>query len=255
MNVQPLSAEANLEEYGSDISQKYKAIIERSKYEGKFKENDLVYLDGASPEGETKYGENANYKMFPPRIQNKCILIHFKRINTKQEKIRAIIWNIDFSEKGLDELLNKINKSTESIKEACYETIEEISEEKVNEINQNKYHMQKKETVMNEEKVSGGFQSTTKQDIYQEFGTGIIGQQKSHPKSSGYKTSHNIKRHNIATGEIQNIETDYWVYYKDGTFHSTKGQPAKKKIWEAKEEIESNFTKRISNKIRKKLKG
>lgn len=83
MNVQPLSAEANLEEYGSDISQKYKAIIERNKYEGKFKENDLVYLDGANPKGEIKYGENANYKMFPPRIQNKCILIHFKRINTK----------------------------------------------------------------------------------------------------------------------------------------------------------------------------
>lgn len=125
----------------------------------------------------------------------------------------------------------------------------------MNEINQNKYHMRKKETIMNEGKVSGGFQSTTKQDIYQEFGTGIIGQQNSHPKSSSYKTSHIIKRHNIATGEIENIETDYWVYYKDGTFRSTKGQPAKKKIWETKEEIESNFTKRILDKIRKKIKG
>ena len=82
-NVQPLSSETELAEYGTDAIQRYRCLIERNKYEGIFKENDKVYLDGATPEGETVNGENANYYMYPPRIQNKCILIHFKRINTK----------------------------------------------------------------------------------------------------------------------------------------------------------------------------
>lgn len=60
-----------------------KAIIERPIYEGVFKEGDKAYLDGATPTGETVNGENANYKLFPPRNQNKCIQLRFRRIDTK----------------------------------------------------------------------------------------------------------------------------------------------------------------------------
>ena len=83
MNVQPLTAEADLKEFGINVEQFQKAVIEYDEYFGKFKEFDIAYLDGITPDGEKVNGENANYRLYPPRNQNKCICIFFKRINTK----------------------------------------------------------------------------------------------------------------------------------------------------------------------------
>ena len=59
-----------------------KAIIPR-EYEGVFHENDLAYLDGASPKNEIVNGDNANYRLYPPRIQNLKIAIYFERLTGK----------------------------------------------------------------------------------------------------------------------------------------------------------------------------
>ena len=63
-------------------TQVQKAIIPRA-YEGMFKENDVAYLDGATPEGEKENGDNANYRLYPPRIQNLKIAIYFERLTGK----------------------------------------------------------------------------------------------------------------------------------------------------------------------------
>lgn len=60
-----------------------KAVISRKEYEGKFKEFDKAYLDGITPENEAINGANANYKLYPPRNQNKVIVIYFKRLTAK----------------------------------------------------------------------------------------------------------------------------------------------------------------------------
>lgn len=60
-----------------------KAVISRKDYEGKFKEFDKAYLDGITPDNETVNGGNANYKLYPPRNQNKVIVIYFKRLTAK----------------------------------------------------------------------------------------------------------------------------------------------------------------------------
>ncbi len=83
MNVQPISAYPDMQEFGERAEQVQKAVIECNKYFGKFKEFDLAYLDGASPEGEKVHGENANYRLYPPRNQNKVIQIYFQRIASK----------------------------------------------------------------------------------------------------------------------------------------------------------------------------
>jgi len=83
MNVQPLNSEADMREFGINVDQYQKAIIEKPIYYGKFKEGDVAYLDGANPKGEPKNGDNANYKLYPPRNQNKCIRLTFERIHTK----------------------------------------------------------------------------------------------------------------------------------------------------------------------------
>ena len=47
---------------------------------GKFKEFDLAYLYGATPKGETIYGENANYVIKAFREQNTKIMVIFEEI-------------------------------------------------------------------------------------------------------------------------------------------------------------------------------
>lgn len=85
MNVQPISANADIQEFGENAKQMQKAVIEYNKYFGKFKEFDVAYLDGITPdeEDENTYGYNANYRLYPPRNQNKCIVIYFERLTAK----------------------------------------------------------------------------------------------------------------------------------------------------------------------------
>ena len=83
MNVQPLSSEADIAEFGENAKQVQRAVIEYKKYFGEFKEFDVAYLDGATPDGEEVNGENANYRLYPPRNQNKVILLYFERLTTK----------------------------------------------------------------------------------------------------------------------------------------------------------------------------
>lgn len=81
-NVQPISAEVDLAEFGEKASMIQKAVIP-IKFKDYFKENDLAYLDGKSPEREENNGMNANYKLYPPRNQNKAIIIYFERLSGK----------------------------------------------------------------------------------------------------------------------------------------------------------------------------
>lgn len=83
INVQPISSEADIQEFGENAKEMQKAVIEYNKYFGKFKEHDVAYLDGITPKNEKHYGDNANYRLYPPRNQNKCIVIYFHRLTAK----------------------------------------------------------------------------------------------------------------------------------------------------------------------------
>lgn len=81
--VQPMSSRLDIQMFGERAIEMQRMLIERKKYENFFHEGDLVYLDGASPEGEEVNGINANYRMLPPRNQNLCITIYCARIVNK----------------------------------------------------------------------------------------------------------------------------------------------------------------------------
>lgn len=116
MNVQPISSYPDMQEFGENAKQIQKAVIELDKYLGEFKEFDIAYLDGASPlenggefivniaelhkatvkqinqlklknliTGKIDYYtcENANYRLYPPRNQNKYIVLYFERLDGK----------------------------------------------------------------------------------------------------------------------------------------------------------------------------
>lgn len=82
-NIQPLSGESDIAEYGTRVTKMQKVLLDYDKYLGKFKENDLAYLDGITPDGEQVNGDNANYRIDSARNQNKKIAIYFEKLPNK----------------------------------------------------------------------------------------------------------------------------------------------------------------------------
>ena len=79
-NVQPINSNVDLVEFGEKSSMIQKAVIP-IRYKHCFKENDLAYLDDVIPDNEKVNGINANYRLYPPRNQNKVIILYFERIS------------------------------------------------------------------------------------------------------------------------------------------------------------------------------
>ncbi len=81
-NYQPVSTDAEIAEFGENAKIMKKAVIPVS-YQGMFKEFDVAYLDGVTPVGEMQNGDNANYRLLPPRDGNSVIIIYFEKLTGK----------------------------------------------------------------------------------------------------------------------------------------------------------------------------
>ena len=89
-NVQPIGGTTNstsgrtdVMAYGQKAMQMQRAIINYKTYLGIFDVDDLAYLDGATPEGEIKNGDNANFRIDAILNQNKVIAIYFEKLTEK----------------------------------------------------------------------------------------------------------------------------------------------------------------------------
>lgn len=82
INCQPVSSYLDIQAYGKDVTEMYKMVIP-IKDKDLFKEYDLAYLNGATPEGEENYGDNANYVLLPPKIGNAVVIIYCQKIKGK----------------------------------------------------------------------------------------------------------------------------------------------------------------------------
>lgn len=79
-NVQGISEDSEIREFGENANSMMKAvIIDKAKYIGKFKEFDNVYID-TTPNGEVKNGENADYRIYSVRNQNTSISLYFLKL-------------------------------------------------------------------------------------------------------------------------------------------------------------------------------
>ena len=78
-NYQPVTSEADIQEFGENVEKVEKMVIPIS-YKDSFKEFDVAYLDGATPDGEKVYGHNANYRLRSPRVGNNVIVIYMDKI-------------------------------------------------------------------------------------------------------------------------------------------------------------------------------
>lgn len=80
-NVQPVVSSTELNTYGFVGTQTMRAICPRDKYENVFHEGDVAYLDGVTPNGETRNGQMANYVIKGnPLNQNLITVIYFEKI-------------------------------------------------------------------------------------------------------------------------------------------------------------------------------
>jgi hypothetical protein len=80
-NVQPVNQDSEIREFGEmSSSMKVATITERLKYLDKFKEFDVAYLDGTTPDNERNNGDNANYRIYSVRNQNTIIKVYFIKV-------------------------------------------------------------------------------------------------------------------------------------------------------------------------------
>lgn len=86
VNYQPLTRkdlEAFMKEYGETKNKIISCLIDYTD-DGKFKEFDLAYLYGVTPENETVYGSKANFIVRSYKPQNTKIMVIFEEL-TKEE--------------------------------------------------------------------------------------------------------------------------------------------------------------------------
>ena len=81
-NYQPISSYLDIQTFGKDTTEMYKIVIP-IKDKDLFNEYDLAYLNGATPEGEANYGDNANYVLLPPKEGNAVVIIYCQKIKGK----------------------------------------------------------------------------------------------------------------------------------------------------------------------------
>jgi hypothetical protein len=81
-NYQPVSSYLDIQAFGKDSTEMYKMVIP-IKDKDLFKEYDLAYLNGATPEGEINNGDNANYVLLPPKEGNAVVIIYCQKIKGK----------------------------------------------------------------------------------------------------------------------------------------------------------------------------
>lgn len=82
VNYQPLTRkdlDAYLRQYGETNNNIVSCLIDYVD-DGKFKDLDLAYLYGATPENESQYGDNANYIVRSYKPQNTKIMVIFEKL-------------------------------------------------------------------------------------------------------------------------------------------------------------------------------
>ena len=230
MNVQPADSGADFQEFGLLAKQMQKAVIELKKYYGKFQEGDVAYLDGITPKGEVVYGANANYRLYPPRNQNKCITIYFERITGKQDLRTIEFEEIDLlSGNGIEKFCKNLDKYKQELERIGYEIVSEVLEEG----KRDNYSDIQTSITREGNEIVGTMQTTDEASTYAEFGTGMEGKRNPHVpemlKASGWKyymPSPHKKTINGVKGWFVNPRT------------FVTGQPAQRKFYNARKRME-----------------
>lgn len=96
--------------------------------------------------------------------------------------------------------------------------------------------------------------ATGKDVIYEEFGTGDIGESNPHPEKSeyplnDYNSGRTIRDANEHSAKHGITSGKYWTYKKDGTIYYTQGIPAGKQFFNTRNYIQEEGIKKAKDKL------
>ena len=83
VTLNSLSGNTDMQMFGDKVTRMCKTLVDYDTWIGKFKEKSLAYLYGATTQGETHLGANANYVITAVLPQNKKIAVYFERLTGK----------------------------------------------------------------------------------------------------------------------------------------------------------------------------
>ena len=172
---------------------------------------------------------------------------------------------VELSVKGLENLLNKVNKLQTELQKANINIVDKLAKEGINEI-QNNFSVTKYqdgnedvsffERGTNNKKTIGTMGS---QVLYDEFGTGTAGESNPHPKKGdyplkGYNTGRTIrpnkKQESNATAHGIPMGGLYWTYMdKNGQKQYTQGIPAGQQVFDASVSIRKKKAEIIKQEV------
>ena len=160
---------------------------------------------------------------------------------------------VPLSDKGLDDLLKKINNLKKELKEADKRIVEKIADFTETEIEKNLSATEFKDgnddvhtfKEIEENKAKVGMRGS--QVLYDEFGTGTQGETSPHPLKenfglAGYNTGRKIRRASVKVNENTGIPigAKYWTYKnKSGETVFTTGIPAGKQVFNAAQTLKN----------------
>lgn len=90
--------------------------------------------------------------------------------------------------------------------------------------------------------------------IYEEFGTGDMGEQNSHPEKSeynlnDYNSGRTIRNANEYSAQHGITSGKYWTYVRDGNLYYTQGIPAGKQVFNTRNYIIDEGIKKANDKL------
>lgn len=79
-NIQPISADSEVREFGQLANSMRVAVVSKRVFLGKFKEFDKAYIETKPSDSEIENGQDADYRIYGIRPQNAVLRIYFLKL-------------------------------------------------------------------------------------------------------------------------------------------------------------------------------
>ena len=168
--------------------------------------------------------------------------------------------HIAFNQKDIENTIKKLENLNKELKNFDDKLIKEIAYDGLTKldtlyaITPYQPNVSAINTSVNKTTLGYSIVATGKDVIYEEFGTGDIGESNPHPEKAeyplnDYNSGKTIRDANEYSAEHGITSGKYWTYKKDGTIYYTQGIPAGKQFFDTRNYIQKEGIKKAKDKL------
>lgn len=168
--------------------------------------------------------------------------------------------NIAFNQKDIGDVIKKLENLNKDLKNLDDKLIKEIAYDGLTKLDMlyanTPYQPNVSDIETHVDKTTLGYTivATGKDVVYEEFGTGDIGESNPHPEKNeyplnDYNSGRTIRPANEYSSEHGITSGKYWTYKKDGTIYYTQGIPAGKQFFNVRNYIQEEGIKKAKDKL------